>query len=74
MKAEVDQSCLTLCDPMDCRQSGYSVHGKKISDSKQIQPENVFPDIIIGIQILIFLRNLNRIKINKISHGSMDFF
>ena len=23
----VVQSCLTLCDPMDCRQSGSSVHG-----------------------------------------------
>ena len=23
----VTQSCLTLCDPMDCNQSGSSVHG-----------------------------------------------
>ena len=23
----VTQSCLTLCDPMDCSISGYSVHG-----------------------------------------------
>ena len=35
---------------------------KKISESKQIQAENVFADIINGIQILIFLRKLNRIK------------
>ena len=26
-ESEVAQSCLTLCDPMDCRLSGYSVHG-----------------------------------------------
>ena len=23
----VAQSCLTLCDPMDCSRSGFSVHG-----------------------------------------------
>ena len=26
-ESEVAQSCLTLCDPMDCRLSGSSVHG-----------------------------------------------
>ena len=26
-KSEVTQSCLTLCDPMDCSQPGSSVHG-----------------------------------------------
>ena len=25
--SEVAQSCLTLCDPMDCSLSGFSVHG-----------------------------------------------
>ena len=27
MKVLVTQSCLTLCDPMDCSPSGSSVHG-----------------------------------------------
>ena len=27
MKCEVAQLCLTLCDPMDCRLPGFSVHG-----------------------------------------------
>ena len=26
-ESEVAQSCLTLCDPMDCRLPGSSVHG-----------------------------------------------
>ena len=26
-KKVVTQSCLTLCDPMDCSLPGYSVHG-----------------------------------------------
>ena len=26
-ESEVTQSCLTLCDPMDCSLSGSSVHG-----------------------------------------------
>ena len=26
-KSEVAESCPTLCDPMDCRLPGYSVHG-----------------------------------------------
>ena len=26
-ESEVAQSCLTLCDPMDCSPPGYSVHG-----------------------------------------------
>ena len=26
-ESEVTQSCLTLCNPMDCSQSGSSVHG-----------------------------------------------
>ena len=25
--SEVAQSCLTLCDPMDCSPPGFSVHG-----------------------------------------------
>ena len=25
-KSEVAQSCLTLCDPVDCSRSGFSVH------------------------------------------------
>ena len=25
--SEVSQSCLTLCNPVDCRQPGFSVHG-----------------------------------------------
>ena len=27
MKVSLIQSCLTLCDPMDCSQLGSSVHG-----------------------------------------------
>ena len=27
MESEVTQSCLTLCDPMDCSLPGFSVHG-----------------------------------------------
>ena len=27
MKVLVSQSCLTLCDPMDCSRLGSSVHG-----------------------------------------------
>ena len=27
MKVKATQSCLTLCDPMDCSLSGFSVHG-----------------------------------------------
>ena len=27
MKEKVTQSCLTLCDPMDCSVAGSSVHG-----------------------------------------------
>ena len=27
LKGEVAQSCLTLCDPMDCSLAGSSVHG-----------------------------------------------
>ena len=27
MKVSVTQLCLTLCDPMDCRPPGSSVHG-----------------------------------------------
>ena len=27
LKSEVSQSCPTLCDPMDCSLSGFSVHG-----------------------------------------------
>ena len=27
VKAKVTQSCLTVCDPMDCSLSGFSVHG-----------------------------------------------
>ena len=27
MQSEVAQSCLTLCDPMDCSLPGFSVHG-----------------------------------------------
>ena len=26
-ESEVAESCLTLCDPMDCSLSGFSVHG-----------------------------------------------
>ena len=26
-ESEVAQSCLTLCDPMDCGPSGFSLHG-----------------------------------------------
>ena len=26
-ESEVTQSCLTLCDPMDCSLPGFSVHG-----------------------------------------------
>ena len=26
-KSEVTQSCLTLCDPMDCSLPGFSIHG-----------------------------------------------
>ena len=26
-ESEVPQSCLTLCDPMDCSLPGFSVHG-----------------------------------------------
>ena len=26
-ESEVAQSCLTLCDPMDCSLPGFSVHG-----------------------------------------------
>ena len=26
-EVKVAQSCLTLCDPMDCRPPGFSVHG-----------------------------------------------
>ena len=26
-ESEVDQSCLTLCDPMDCSLPGFLVHG-----------------------------------------------
>ena len=26
-ESEVTQSCLTLCDPVDCSLPGYSVHG-----------------------------------------------
>ena len=26
-EGEVAQSCLTLCDPMDCNLLGFSVHG-----------------------------------------------
>ena len=26
-ESEVAQSCLTLCDPMDCSQPGSSIHG-----------------------------------------------
>ena len=26
-ESEVAQSCLTLCDPMDCSLSGSSIHG-----------------------------------------------
>ena len=27
VKVKVAQSCLTLCDPMDCSRPGFSVHG-----------------------------------------------
>ena len=27
MKALIAQSCMTLCDPMDCSSQGSSVHG-----------------------------------------------
>ena len=27
VEIEVSQSCLTLCDPMDCSLPGFSVHG-----------------------------------------------
>ena len=27
VKSEVTQSCPTLCDPMDCSLSGFSIHG-----------------------------------------------
>ena len=26
-ESEVGQSCLTLCDPMDCSLPGFSIHG-----------------------------------------------
>ena len=26
-ESEVAQSCLTLCDPVDCRLPGFSIHG-----------------------------------------------
>ena len=26
-ESEVDQSCPTLCDPMDCSPPGFSIHG-----------------------------------------------
>ena len=32
-KSEVAQSCLTLCDPMDCNLPGSSVHGSFLGKS-----------------------------------------
>ena len=35
MRAKSLQSCLTLCDPMDCSQPGPSVHG--ISQARRLE-------------------------------------
>ena len=46
MYCEVAQLCLTLCDPVDCSLSGFSVHGifQKISIKKgKISKYNKIP-------------------------------
>ena len=35
MRAKMLQSCLTLCDPVDCSQPGPSVHG--ISQARRLE-------------------------------------
>ena len=46
-ESEVAQSCLTLCDPMDCSLSGSSVHGdssgKKTGVSCHVLLQGIFP-------------------------------
>ena len=37
-ESEVAQSCLTLCDPMDCSPPGYSPWGRKESDTMDCSP------------------------------------
>ena len=44
----VIQSCLTFCDPMDCSQSGFSVHG-----ILQARIRSVFPFQSPNILLLI---------------------
>ena len=36
-ESEVTQSCLTLCDPMDCSLPGSSIHGTKLMEVMEFQ-------------------------------------
>ena len=55
-ESEVDQSCLTLCDPMDCSPPSSSVHG--ISGQKYCGPfllRGIFPTQGSNLSLLCLL-------------------
>ena len=46
MKVKVTKSCLTLCNPVDCSPSGFSVHGilyARILESSHSLLQGIFP-------------------------------
>ena len=57
-KSEVAQSCLTLCDPMDCSLPGSSVHGSFLGKSTGVAcPCLLWRNHLTSTKIRNFLQN-----------------
>ena len=66
--SSVAQSCLTLCDPMDCRTPGFSVH-QQLSEPTQTHIHHVGDTI----QPSHLLSSLSPPAFNLSQHQGLDF-
>ena len=61
-QSEVAQSCLTLCDPMDCSLPGSSVHG--IFQARVLEWGAIaFSDVKLLLLLLLLLSRFSRVRL-----------
>ena len=63
VKVLVAQSCLTLCDPMDCSPPGFTVHG--ILQARVLEWVAISEVYIICVVLMIFKQLKNVVRINE---------
>ena len=63
--SSVSQSCLTLCDPMDCSTPGFPVHHQLLSLLKLMSIESVMPSnhLILCRPLLLLLSSFPSIRV-----------